>query len=189
MTTITLPRATVEQALEAMRCAVPTGKITLYEWDKAMAALRAALAEDALDRLAENERALGIQMEAPRATLAQQQTKRACCTYPDCRCPIDKSTVCAKGLPEQAEPVEPNRWEGDHDIESPNNGCMHKGYCMSLKQAREPMAQQVEPLTVERLRDALVASRIIQPAAVEDPDEYDDGLTLFRVEALHRRIT
>ena len=45
MTTITLPRAVVEQALEAMRCAVPTGKITLYEWDKAMAALRAALAE------------------------------------------------------------------------------------------------------------------------------------------------
>ena len=47
MTTITLPRATVEQALEAMRCAVPTGKITLYEWDKAMAALRAALAQQA----------------------------------------------------------------------------------------------------------------------------------------------
>ena len=47
MTTITLPRAVVEQALEAMRCAVPTGKITLYEWDKAMAALRAALAQQA----------------------------------------------------------------------------------------------------------------------------------------------
>ena len=46
-----------------------------------------------------------------------------------------------------------------------------------------------EPLTIERLRDALVASRIIPPAAVEDPDEYDDGLTLFRIEALHRRIT
>ena len=44
---ITLPRATVEQALEAMRRAVPTGQITLYEWDKAMAALRAALAQQA----------------------------------------------------------------------------------------------------------------------------------------------
>jgi len=46
-----------------------------------------------------------------------------------------------------------------------------------------------KPLTIERLRDALVASRIIPPAAVEDPDEYDDGVTLFRIEALHRRIT
>ena len=49
--------------------------------------------------------------------------------------------------------------------------------------------EQAEPLTIERLRDALVASRIIPPAAVEDPDGYDDGLTLFRIEALHRRIT
>jgi hypothetical protein len=47
MTTITLPRATVEQALEAMRCAVPTGKITLYEWDKAVSDLNAALAQQA----------------------------------------------------------------------------------------------------------------------------------------------
>lgn len=52
------------------------------------------------------------------------------------------------------------------------------------------LAQQTEPtLTIERLRDALVASRIIDPAAVEDPDEYDDGVTLHRIEALHRRIT
>lgn len=51
------------------------------------------------------------------------------------------------------------------------------------------LEQQAEPLTIERLRDALVASRIIDPAAVEDPDEYDDGVTLHRIEALHRRIT
>jgi hypothetical protein len=44
-------------------------------------------------------------------------------------------------------------------------------------------------LTIERLRDALVASRIIPPASVEDPDGYDGGVTLFRIEALHRRIT
>ena len=49
--------------------------------------------------------------------------------------------------------------------------------------------EQAEPLTIERLRDALVASRIIPPAAVEDPDEYDDGVTLHRIEALHRRLT
>ena len=53
---------------------------------------------------------------------------------------------------------------------------------------RTALAQQDEPLTIERLRDALVASRIIDPAAVEDPDEYDDGVTLHRIEALHRRI-
>ena len=50
-------------------------------------------------------------------------------------------------------------------------------------------ADSHQPLTIERLRDALVASRIIPPAAVEDPDEYDDGVTLFRIKALHRRIT
>jgi len=54
---------------------------------------------------------------------------------------------------------------------------------------RAALAQQAEPLTIERLRDALVASRIIPPAAVEDPEEYDDGVTLHRIEALHRRIT
>lgn len=54
---------------------------------------------------------------------------------------------------------------------------------------RAALAEPQQPLTIERLRDALVASRIIPPAAVEDPDEYDDGVTLFRIEALHRRIT
>ena len=55
---------------------------------------------------------------------------------------------------------------------------------------RAALAQeQAEPLTIERLRYALVASRIIPPAAVEDPDEYDDGVTLHRIEALHRRLT
>ena len=54
---------------------------------------------------------------------------------------------------------------------------------------RAALARQANHLTIERLRDALVASRIIPPAAVEDPDGYDDGVTLFRIEALHRRIT
>ena len=54
---------------------------------------------------------------------------------------------------------------------------------------RAALAKQAEPLAIERLRDALVASRIIPPTAVEDPDEYDDGVTLYRIEALHRRLT
>ena len=54
---------------------------------------------------------------------------------------------------------------------------------------RAALAQQANHLTIERLRVALVASRIIDPAAVEDPDGYDDGVTLHRIEALHRRLT
>ena len=60
---------------------------------------------------------------------------------------------------------------------------------LAIAALERALAQQAEPLTIERLRDALVASRIIPPAAVEDPDGYDDGVTLFRIEALHRRIT
>ena len=60
MTTITIDRATVEQALKAMRCAVPTGTITLYEWDKAMAELDAALAQQA-----EPHRDLRAALQAP----------------------------------------------------------------------------------------------------------------------------
>lgn len=59
-----------------------------------------------------------------------------------------------------------------------------------MNDLRTALAQeQAEPLTIERLRDALVASRIIDSAAVEDPDGYDDGVTLCRIEALHRRLT
>ena len=45
-----------------------------------------------------------------------------------------------------------------------------------------------QPLTIERLRYALVAARIIPPEAVEDADEYDDGVMLARIEALFRRL-
>ena len=53
----------------------------------------------------------------------------------------------------------------------------------------EPVQEPVQkPLTLERLHDALVASRIIPPAAVEDP-RYDQWVPLSRIEALHRRLT
>ena len=54
-----------------------------------------------------------------------------------------------RALAQQAEPVEPRRWEGDHNIESPFNACMHKSYCMTLKQA---LAQRA-PLTDEKISD------------------------------------
>ena len=103
--------------------------------------------------------------------------------------------------PQQAEPVEPVAWrtfdgEGGYDYrtyadnenyaaEWAQRNPRHVGWVKPLYTA----PPQRKPLTIERLRDALVASRIIPPAAVEDPDGYDDGLTLFRIEALHRRIT
>lgn len=51
---------------------------------------------------------------------------------------------------EQAEPVQSHRWEGDHNIESPNNACMHKSYCISLKAkpVQEPVAW-IQPKTVD----------------------------------------
>ena len=87
-------------------------------------------------------------------------------------------------------------WLRHHLIQ--HHGCLHMDPTASGIPAwlnkneaalRAALAQQANHLTIERLRVALVASRIIPPAAVEDPDEYDDGLTLFRIEALHRRLT
>jgi len=65
------------------------------------------------------------------------------------------------------------------------------GWCpihQHYKPCEHNTAAQAQPLTIERLRDALVASRIIDPGAVEDPDDYDDGVTLHRIEALYRRL-
>jgi hypothetical protein len=45
-----------------------------------------------------------------------------------------------------------------------------------------------EPLSVEDLARALVASRVIDPAAIDDPEGYDDGVMLERVRGLHRRL-
>ena len=49
-------------------------------------------------------------------------------------------------LAQKEEPVEP-RWEGDDNITSPFNACMHKNYCVALKEERERrLAQQAEPV-------------------------------------------
>jgi len=48
--------------------------------------------------------------------------------------------------------------------------------------------EQEEPLSVEDLARALVASRVIDAAALDDPEGYDDGVTLERVRGLHRRL-
>jgi hypothetical protein len=54
---------------------------------------------------------------------------------------------------------------------------------------RAALAQQEqEPLSVEDLARALVASRVIDAAAIDDPEGYDDGVMLERVRAAYRRL-
>jgi hypothetical protein len=48
--------------------------------------------------------------------------------------------------------------------------------------------QEQEPLSVEDLARALVASRVIDAAALDDPEGYDDGVTLDQVRAAYRRL-
>ena len=65
------------------------------------------------------------------------------------------------------------------------------GWCpihQHYKPCAHNTAAQAQPLTIERLRAALVASRVIDLGAVEDPDNYDDGVMLARIEALYRRL-
>ena len=73
-------------------------------------------------------------------------------------------------------------------VDDYENGDMRalKHYARALRAA---LAQQEqEPLSVEDLARALVASRVIDPAAIDDPDGYDGGLMLERVRGLHRRL-
>lgn len=58
----------------------------------------------------------------------------------------------------------------------------------ALSAPKAPTQPGPQALTIERLRDALVASRVIPPEAVEDADDYDDGVTLYHIEALFRRL-
>jgi hypothetical protein len=68
--------------------------------------------------------------------------------------------------------------------------CTHMPWCRVRKTCqRAALAQQEqEPLSVEDLARALVASRVIDAAALDDPDGYDGGLMLERVRAAYRRL-
>ena len=165
MITITIGRTVVEQALEVINDTVYGAPVFRQEVRDALTALRAALAQQA------------------------EPVDTDCHTQGICQ-------RSGYGIGKQAEPVEPVYWEvrctahpkwmrvdEQQFDEYVANGWEGQRLYTALAQ------EQAEPLTIERLRDALVASRIIQPAAVEDPEEYDDGVTLHRIEALHRRIT
>ena len=182
MSNITLPRAVVEQALEA-----------LEDWDSpmalpAMVALRAALAQQAEPAQKPITRLFG--------TLPVHDAQQA---EPVCKCDLrtrlvgDGCEVCNPGLAaelaQQAEPVAGVVLNEEGRAALVEHG-REEWHCAARNARRLYTAlPQRKPLTIERLRDALVASRIIPPAAVEDPDGYDDGVTLHRIEALHRRIT
>ena len=141
--------------------------------------------QQALEALLEGRRTiLSIEKEeaaiaALRAALAEQ--KCSCGDRPADQCPGEWEPGCDLGANEKhakvAEQAQPVAWTvKDEGL-----------YWTVVPLYTTPPAPQ--PLTIERLRDALVASRIIDPGAVEDPDDYDDGVTLHRIEALYRRIT
>ena len=171
MTTL---RKAAQQALEALEGKRYTACGWRSDCDKAITALRAALEEP-----------------------VQEPNLSRC---PNCGGPADNGHdrsippnpyFCTKCM---AEPVqEPVAWlftnlqSGDYDFCYQEDEHDHDREMWHKQPLYTTPPQQA--LTIERLRDALVASRIIPPAAVEDPDEYDDGVTLFRIEALHRRIT
>lgn len=121
--------------------------------------------------------------EALRAALAEQDD--------------DLTAAWMAGAAEErkrAEQAQPVAWRYKPMVGSPWS-LSDDGYYVSCKRDNGYIVQSLyttppapQPLTIERLRDALVASRIIDPGAVEDPDDYDDGVTLHRIEALFRRI-
>jgi hypothetical protein len=66
--------------------------------------------------------------------------------------------------------------------------CTHMPWCRVRKTCQRAAQAKHEPLSVEALGRALVASRVIDAAAIDDPDGYDGGLMLERVRGLHRRL-
>lgn len=55
----------------------------------------------------------------------------------------------------------------------------------SITALRDAMAEPQEPVSVTELQAALVETNLIDPDALFDPDGYDNGVTLERVDALH----
>ena len=56
----------------------------------------------------------------------------------------------------------------------------------SITELRAALEQP--PLTFDKLSNALVMSRLIDKDAIENPEEYDDGVTLDQVRAAYRRL-
>jgi hypothetical protein len=78
-------------------------------------------------------------------------------------------------------------------LEQPNED-YERGFVDGMsEQARRSVDRAVDalaqpPLTLDKLSNALVMSRVIDAAAIDDPEGYDDGVMLERVRGLHRRL-
>jgi hypothetical protein len=57
-----------------------------------------------------------------------------------------------------------------------------------MAEMAEMLGKAAEPLTFNKLANALVMSRLIDKDAIENPEEYDDGVTLEQVRAAYRRL-
>jgi hypothetical protein len=57
-----------------------------------------------------------------------------------------------------------------------------------MAEMAEMLETASEPLTLDKLSNALVMSRLIDKDAIENPEEYDDGVTLEQVRAVYRRL-
>ena len=62
------------------------------------------------------------------------------------------------------------------------------GNCVYASTAALRAALEQSPLTFDRLANALVMSRLIDKDAIENPEDYDDGVTLDQVRAAYRRL-
>ena len=107
--TITLPRATVEQALEALWRGVKLlnyrgGTVECLPLHDAITALRAALAQQ---RLTDAQQEMERSIESLKAALAQEQANPPGCDH--CNHPLYAATKCrvCGRVTKQAEPVEP----------------------------------------------------------------------------------
>lgn len=122
---------------------------------------------------------------ALRAALAEQERGPGWCPIHQHYKPCEHNTA------KQAQPV---AWRYKPMVGAPWS-LSDDGYYVSCKRDSGYIVQPLyttppapQPLTIERLRAALVASRVIPPEAVEDAEDYDDGVTLARIEALYRRL-
>ena len=91
-----------------------------------------------------------------------------------------------KAVLEQAlETLEPRT----HSVRVADEGADYKRTKAAITALRAALAQEEQkPLSADALARELVTSRIIDPAAIDDPVGYDGGMTLARVLDLHRRL-
>jgi hypothetical protein len=156
------------QALEALQnCANGEDDVLLTRG--ALAALRAALAEDALQRFTDVNQEIEVALAEPEPPIGKASTDVGVPVY----------------VVKKAEPVPPAEAQTEAE-----KIAYCAGWWAALEKARKAeMVQGRKPLTVMELQDALVYTNLIDPDAVNDPEGYDEGSTLAQIDALHGLLT